>query len=191
MNDKQTKDPRLSGNGQPLGVLLSEHKSGHARKLYKAESDKHKTEMLQNDIRTKSRMLYAANEQTAVNFNDLEDVQNRTRIYLDACAASGTFPSMMGLAAYGFGVSRQAVYWQLKHNPDAPSSRFIDRTRDLIADILAGAALNRNADNVTSIFILKNGLGFSDRVEIEPVTNHEPEQAYDKTELLKRYLIEN
>ena len=191
MSGKQTKNPRISGDGQPLGVLLSEHKKGYARKIYKAESDKHKSEALQNDIRGKSALLYAANERQAVNFNDLEDVQNRTRKYLEACAASGTFPSMMGLAAYGFGVSRQAVYWHLKHNPDAPSSKFIDRVRDLIADVLSSAALMRNADNVTTIFILKNGLGFSDRLEVEPVTNHEPEQTYDKTELLKRYLIEN
>lgn len=190
MNNEQTDNTRFPGHGEPLEALLSEHKAGNARKLYKAQSDAHKTEVLRQDICTKTALLYGANEKKAVDFNNLEDVQNRTLEYLEACAKTGAFPSMMGLAAYGFGVSRQALYWQLKHNPNTETSHFLDRVRDLIADILSSAALMRNADAVTTIFVLKNGLGFSDRVEIEPVTSQKVESEYSIEDIKKRYMVE-
>ena len=174
-------------NNEPVEKALMEHKAGHARKLYKAQSDAHKTEALQQDIRTKSQLFFSADQLVPVDFNNLEDVKERTRIYLDACARAGAFPSIMGLAAYGYGVSRQALYWRLKNHPEAETSRFIDRVRDVIADVLTSAALMRNADAVTTIFVLKNGLGFADRIELEPVTQQNNEPTLDKDELLKRY----
>lgn len=172
---------------ESLEAALIEHKAGYAGKLYKQQADAHKTQQLQQDIQAKSALFFGADKRTTVNFNDLEDVKQRTRDYLEACANTGTFPSMMGLAAYGYGVSRQALYWRLKNHPDAETSRFIDRVRDLIADVLTSASLMRNADAVTTIFILKNGLGFADRVEIEPVTQQSTEPVLDKEELMKRY----
>lgn len=178
--------PVLSGNGA-MEQALSVHKKGYARKLYKAEADAHKAEELQKDIQSKTDLLYVASGQGKVNFNDLEDVKRRTRTYLDACAATGTFPSMMGLASYGYGISRQSLYWKMKNNPESESTKFIDRVRDLIADVLTSAALKRNADNVTTIFILKNGLGFSDRVELEAVTQQKETPVFDAEEIMKRY----
>ena len=190
MTNEPTKDTNLPSCNGSLETLLSEHKAGKARKLYKAQADEHKAEALQKDITTKTALLCNATAQKAVNFNDLEAVQERTLEYLNACANTGSFPSMMGLASYGFGVSRQALYWHLKNHPETETARFIDRVRDLIADVLSSAALQRNADSIMSIFILKNGLGFSDRVEIEPIPQQMEERQFDKAELLKRYLAE-
>ena len=190
MSYEPTQNAPVSSNNGAMEQALSLHKKGYARKLYKAEADAHKAEELQKDIRTKSEMLYSTNEQNKVDFNDLEDIKRRTKSYLDACAATGTFPSMMGLASYGYGISRQNLYWRLRNHPDSEVSRFIDRVRDLIADVLAGAALKRNADNVTTIFILKNGLGFSDRVELEAVTQEPDEHTYSAEDIMKRYSYE-
>ena len=187
MSYEPTQNALVSSGNGAMEQALSIHKKGYARKLYKAEADAHKAEELQRDIQTKTGLLYSSEKQDRVNFNDLEDVKRRTKNYLDACAATGSFPSMMGLASYGYGISRQNLYWKLKNNPDSESAKFIDRVRDLIADVLAGAALKRNADNVTTIFILKNGLGFSDRVELEAVTQQKEEPVYDAEEILKRY----
>lgn len=191
MNNEQKEKPCISGDREPLGALLSEHKAGYARKLYKSPSGAHKTAEIQKNIAEKTGFLYESSKRRPVDLNSLEDVQNRTREYLDACTETGTFPSLMGLAAYGFGMSRRTLYWHLKNHPETESSRFIDRVRDLIADVLASAALNRHADNVTSIFVLKNGLGFSDRLEVEPVTPQKDENAYSAEDLMKRYAIED
>ena len=191
MNSEQKEKPCISGDREPLGALLSEHKAGYARKLYKSPSGAHKTAELQKSIAEKTGFLYESSKRRPVDLSSLEDVQNRTREYLDACTETGTFPSLMGLAAYGFGMSRRTLYWHLKEHPETETSRFIDRVRDLIADVLSSAALNRNADNVTAIFCLKNGLGFSDRVEIEPVAPQKDENTYNADDLMKRYMIED
>jgi len=190
MSYEQAQDTDISGSERALGVLLTEHKNGYARKLYKQQSDAHKAAELCKDVRTKTSFLYESGKRKPVNFNDIEDVQNRAREYLNACADTGSFPSMMGLSAYGFGVSRQAVYAYLKLHPETESSRFIDRVRDLIADVLSSAALNRNADNATAIFVLKNGLGFSDRVEIEPVIPQKEESDISIEDIKRRYMID-
>lgn len=190
MSNEQKEKPCISGDRESLGAMLSEHKAGYARKLYKTPSGAHKTAELQRSVAEKTNFLYESSKRRPVDFNDIEDVKTRTREYLDACAETGSFPSLMGLAAYGFGMSRRTLYWHLKNHPETESSRFIDRVRDLIADVLASAALNRHADSVVSIFVLKNGLGFSDRVEIEPVAPHAEENALSEEDLFKRYVIE-
>lgn len=188
MNTDSTKNTSASCYDETIQTALTAHKSGHAtKKLYKALSDEHKTQKLQEDIAIKTDFLFKANKRSPVDFNNLQDVQQRTEEYLTACASVGAFPSVMGLANFAFGTSRQRLYWWLKHHPDSETSKFIDCTRDVIADILASAALQRNADAVMSIFILKNNHGFADRVEIEPVTQQSTEPVLDREELLKRY----
>lgn len=169
---------------------LLAHKVGHSRKLYKAEADAHKAEALQADVRRKTAALFAASDVGKVDFRNLEDVMARTRKYLDACAASGTFPSIMGLAAYGLGVDRRAVYYQIQRHPDSPTTLFLNRVRDLIADTMTNAALTNNANTIATIFVLKNGLGFSDKIEIEPITTITPEDSYSEEEIRARYMID-
>lgn len=160
------------------------------RRLYKQQSDAHKSELLQNDVRQKTAALYEGSLAGRVDFNDLGDVMQRTRKYLDACAQTGTFPSLMGLSAYGLGVSRRAVYKHLQNHQESPSAQFLDRVRDLIADTLTSAALTNNANPVMSIFVLKNGLGFSDAVQIEPIIATKSAEDYSEEEMRKRYMME-
>lgn len=180
-----------SGNypTNPMDALLLSQRNGPARKIYKEQADAHRSASLSADIANKREFFQGSVEKLQpVRFDDLEDVKSRTFEYLRACERTSSFPSLMGLSAYAFGVSRSAVYAYLKRHPDTPTAHFIDRTRDLIADILSSAALQRNADAVTSIFILKNGLGFADRVEIEPVPHTvNDEMQFSAEDIARRY----
>lgn len=135
-------------------------------KLYPEISKELKAEAISSDV---SRKTAALMENTGkIDLNDLRAVMERTKVYLQGCADSGTFPTVMGLASLGFGVSRQWLNEYLRVHPNTPTADFIERTKDLFADILSNAALSRTAAETMSIFILKNCAGFVDRMEITP-----------------------
>lgn len=123
-----------------------------------------------------------------VDFNNLQEVKERTYRYLDACAAEEVFPSLMGLASFGYGVTRQAVYAYMRRNPNSSTTEFIARVQDVIADILTNASLNNRANVVQVIFQLKNHYGHSDKVDIQPVGTHEADTFIDAEEIRKRYM---
>ena len=150
-------------------MATEREKSGYNKKLYKVASDEYKGEILANDIINRATDLIKSQERGKVNFNDLEDVEGRAYAYLQACADSQTFPSVMGLAVHGFGISRQALNQYITRNPDSRATDFINRVKDVIADILTNASLNNNANAVQAIFQLKNHFDHSDKVEIQPI----------------------
>jgi len=135
-------------------------------KLYPEISKELKTEAISSDVSRKTAALMENMDK--VDLNDLRAVKKRTEVYLQGCADSGTFPTVMGLASLGFGVSRQWLNEYLRVHPDTPTADFIERTKDLFADILSNAALSRTATETMSIFILKNCAGFVDKMEITP-----------------------
>jgi len=141
-------------------------------KLYPEVSREVKTEAISDDVNRKSAALLRNMDR--VDLNDLQAVRERTETYLQSCADSGTFPTVMGLSSLGFGVSRQWLNEYLRTHPNAPAADFIERTKDLFADILSNAALSRTAAETMSIFILKNCAGFVDKLEIAPRTPESP-----------------
>lgn len=154
-----------------MSEALTQHKnsSGYTSRIYKQAADEHKGDALTADLERSISEMQEADQRGPIDWNDLEQVKSRTYDYLTACAASQVFPSMMGLSVYGYGMSRQAVNKYLVKYPDSPAAMFVSMAKDLIADVLTGAALFRNADPVSVIFQLKNHFDHSDKVQVEPV----------------------
>ena len=97
-------------------------------------------------------------------------VKDRTFQYLLACSEAQIYPSVMGLATFGFGISRQAL------------NRWLSRN-----DVLTNAALYRNADAAMAIFQLKNHFEHADAVQIEIPQEAGPlGQKMDQRELERR-----
>lgn len=157
-------------------------------RLYKpVKASEERRAELSESIRTKSALLAKGAGNGAVDFSDLSDVQNRTIEYLEACARTSSYPSLSGLAVYGLGVDRKTLYNRFWLHPDAESTRYLSLVRDAIGDLMSDAALNRRADAVSVIFQLKNGFGFSDRLEIEPIRSDSEQTSYNADELRARY----
>ena len=156
-----------------MAAELAAQKSGRGRsKIYKEISDEHRAALVSADIRRKADAL--AEQKGRVELSDINQVKARAQEYLSACAESGTFPSILGLSALGFGCSRQWVNDYLRANPNSESAQYIEKLKDAFADILVNASLGRSADSTMGIFVLKNCAGFRDRYELEPVTTAQP-----------------
>lgn len=143
-------------------------RSGYSKKLYKVASDEHKSETLQQDILLRVSSLQAMEERGKVDFGNIAEVRSRTYDYLNACASAAVYPSVMGLAVHGYGVSRQALNQYLQRNNN-DTTEFIRIAKDIMADILTNASLYNNANAVQALFQLKNHFGHADRVEIEAI----------------------
>lgn len=165
-----------------LTELVGQDRQDKPRKYNKSNpqypevSAKVKADALATDIKFQSKALVAAAGRGRADFHDLADVKRRTQEYFDACANAGgaVLPSFIGLCTHGYGVSRSAVYKYLENHAGEDVAEFIERARDIIADILCSAALRRDADNSTAIFVLKNSHSFRDKLEIEAVKPVEP-----------------
>ena len=167
-------------------MVAEREANGYKKKVYKAEADAHKGEALQSDILAQLEALQATEQRRKVELRDLEDVRQRTYDYLAACAEAEAFPSVMGLAVHGYGISRQALNQFLLRN-DNEVTEFINRTKDVIADILTNASLYNNANAVAVIFQLKNSHSFADRVEIEPVMDRSDAIQFSAQEIEAKY----
>lgn len=173
-----------------MAAALSEEKGAKGRKsLYKQQTDEHKGEQLQADIEAKITALKVSDTMPKIDWSNLEQVKQRTYDYFTACQQSGVYPSVMGLAGHGFGVSRQALNEYLRTHNNATTD-FIERTKDVIADILTNASLYNNANAVQVIFQLKNHFGHSDTVQLQPVAPITDDQSYNAEEIRRRYMNE-
>lgn len=154
---------------------------------YKEQSDEHKGKALSADIRSKTDALKLAASRERVDFRNLHQVQQRVYEYMAACEKAESFPSVQGLAAYGFGCSRQWLNRFLKEHPNSNVSQFIEMVKDSFSDILTNQSLYRNCDSVQAIFQMKNNHDFADRLQIEPLQPVDPlGDAPDIDELTKR-----
>lgn len=178
----------MTPNDEMVDILVTEKARGrgYTGKLYKQQSDEHKSEQLQMDIANKREVLQTVVKREKVDFSNLPMVQERTFAYMEACEKAGVFPSVMGLATHGFGVSRQALnQYLLSHNNE--TTDFIALVKDTFADLLTNASLFNNANAIQVIFQLKNLHGYSDRVEVAPATV-ERADTYDADDIRRRYL---
>ncbi len=176
-------DRNIKPIDETAAVLTVERdRNGSTQKIYKgsnykAQSDEHKGGVLAIDIRTQAQALMDSVQRRKVDFNNLTDVQTRTFNYFAACSKAEVFPSMMGLAVHGYGISRQALNQYLHRHPDGEVTEFILMAKDVIADLLTNASLFNNANAAQVIFQLKNHFGHSDyQQELPP-----PEHTYEMT----------
>lgn len=172
--------------------ILAGRKRGNPRtNMYKAEADEHKAEMLEStlgdvtDILKRDQIKHI----TRVDFDNLEEVKQRTIEYFESCQASRHYPSMLTLCSIGYGCDRMTYdHYIRSHNNE--NSNYLLRVKDLIADTLTNASLYSAADNVSVIFQLKNLHGFADniRVEASPVM---PDVQVDKDAIRKRHTFKD
>lgn len=163
--------------------------SGKKSQLYKIQSEQFKKEELSKDI---GRAVNAINEERVrVDFSNSVDVKKRITDYFSACSAAGVFPSVQGLASYGFGISRQALNQWRNRNRGNEVANIIDIACDMMADILTNQSLHNNANPVQTLFQLKNNHAFADRVEIEPINNNSYENTHDVSReyLFNKYVL--
>lgn len=154
-------------------------------RMYKQIADEHKGDWLKADIQNKVTALKSSRKRDSVNWGDLAEVEGRTYEYLNACSIAETYPSIMGLAVYGYGVSRQALNQYLAAHNNA-TTQFINEVKDVMADILTNASLYNNANAVQVIFQLKNHFNHSDTVQLQPVPPEE--KKIDIEDIRRRYL---
>lgn len=168
-------------------LTTDKEKNGYKGKIYKEIADRHKSEQISLSIKSKNNALKQAINAPRVDLSDTQAVQERIFMYFEACSMSSCFPSVMGLAA-ALGCSRQNLNrWLLAHANHA-TTEFINIVKDMIADVLADAALRNNAAQIMAIFIMKNCHGFADRVEVAPITPERNDREYDPDEIRRRYL---
>ena len=159
--------------------------NGYKNKIYKAASEDFKKAELSKEIM--ARLPATDIRQSKVDLNNLAEVSERTQIYLEACANEGAYPSVMGLSVYGFGISRQALNQFMLRNPEAPTTDYIHRVKDIMADILTNQSLKNNCNPVQAIFQLKNHFEHTDKIE-EIIPYTEPlGKAPTTAEIMERY----
>lgn len=163
--------------------------NGYKNKVYKAQSDEHKGELISQSIRDKSKALRNNINVPKVDLSNTPEVQERVFAYLEACEIAKAFPSVMGLST-ALGCTRQNLnQWLLTH-PGHPTTEFVGMTKDSFADVLVNASLYNNANAVQAIFQLKNHFEHADRVEIAPVVqNNYDSDSYNAEEIRKRYVL--
>lgn len=144
-------------------------------RLYKAQSDEHKGQMLSSDIQNKMAILQKVFARGKIDLYATEEVRAAIMEYLEACRLSGTYPSMEGLASY-CGVSRQWMYQFIKEKPGHETTQLLSVYQTMVSDILQNQSLYRNCDAVSMIFLTKNmvGLGFKDKIEHEVAVEPSP-----------------
>lgn len=100
--------------------------------------------------KTTAELVEAATAE-AISLTDTETVKARTVLYLKACEASSSFPSVAGLAR-SMGLSRQAIYDCINRNSPVETAAWLEVVRDAFSDLLSEAALRNNCNNITAIF---------------------------------------
>lgn len=148
--------------------------SGSKAKIYKVESDQHRDEVISGDILNKLAQLQKLDGRQKMNWADLDLVKERVYAYLTACAEASTVPTVTGLASLGFGVSRQALNFYMSNHPGTDTTEYLETVKDTIASIVQEEALKNQLNPVMTIFTLKNGHAFTDKVEIDTPLNNRP-----------------
>lgn len=153
-------------------------------KLYKAENQQVSNEAISKSIRNALFNIKRAEHTIKVDLNDIESVRAVTGAYLESCAVESCFPSMTGLAM-ALGYTRRNLNYYMNNNHDTETGKFLIQVHDLLADILSENALKGNANNITSIFLLKAlyGLKETDNISLEVVQQAQ----YDEPEYTTGY----
>lgn len=168
--------------------------SGYKGKLYKAEGGSGTEVQRFNQAKIKSVVDAAANgiasTRERVDLYDVAEVRRRTVAYVIACRDAALMPGLSGLCGYAFQCSRQWVSKFMLANPEHETTKFLETAKEVFADCLANGALSGASNTVMSLFLLKNGYGYSDKVEIEATANPEPDDKISADEIAKRYMLE-
>lgn len=158
---------------------------------YKATADAHKGAMLADNLMQVSNAVSRKQLRNikAVNLDDLNEVIDKTEEYFASCAAAQHFPSMLTYTSIGLGISRSKLNNYMNTHKNEVTD-YLERVRDLIADVLTNASLYGNADTVSVIFQLKNLHGFADKINLDTSVSI-PEVQYDKEAIRRRHTFKD
>ena len=134
-------------------------------KLYRAESAEFVDGRIRALISKTAAELAEIATTEPVSLTDVEQVRERTMLYLRACQESTCIPSITGLAT-SMGLSRQAVYDCIWRRSPAATAAWLELCRDAFSNMLAETALRGETDKITSIFIQKAVYGLRESIEI-------------------------
>lgn len=159
--------------------------------IYKKESGEYQEEKLRELVAAKTAELVEAVTKKKVSLENIEDVKQRTVVYLRACEETGTFPSSLGLAR-SLGYSDRALRSWRNNKPNTETAQWLEMFNDLCADVLNQSALKNNANTIVSIFLNKAMYGFRETNELVVTPNNFPneELEYSVDEIRRRYLVE-
>lgn len=136
-SEAQTMEEMLADMNEAKENGLSVRKG---QSIYKKESGEYQEEKLRDLIACNLSDIAAFATKERVALEDVEEVQQRTIIYLRACMESGTFPSSLGLAR-SLGYSDRALrHWRSKQSHTA-TAQWLEVFNELCADILSQSAL--------------------------------------------------
>ncbi|MFI3226991.1 MAG: hypothetical protein R3Y09_06205 [Clostridia bacterium] len=154
---------------EEMAAEISQDKVRNPRLNYKEQSDEHKSKEISISISNKIEILEDITSRGKTDLNNIEEVKIRAIDYFKACELASSFPSVMGLASHGFGISRQALDKYLQNNNNE-TTEYIKMVKDQMADILTNESLYNRANAVQALFQLKNHFGHADKIELQAVT---------------------
>lgn len=177
---------------EEMAVEIHDQQRGNERALRKYKNSNGEIvpeEKVGSDIAVARVALERIRERGSVDFWNIDEIIVRTEQYFEACEISGTFPSLMGLCAKGFGTYRERLDTFIANHPDTPTAEYIGIVKELMADILTNASLRNKANVAQTIFQLKNHFGHSDEVKVVKTTQEDPLTMGTKSEkeILERY----
>lgn len=164
----------------------------HGNSIYKEKSGEYQEDKLKELVAAKTEELVEIATKEKVSLEDVEDVKQRTIVYLRACEETGTFPSMLGLAR-SLGYTRRALSRWMQKKPGTETAQWLEMFSDTCADVLTQSALKNNANSIVSIFLSKAmyGLRETDELIITPNKGDADEEPPIDADAIKaRYIME-
>lgn len=138
-------------------------------------------------VQLQSGLLFARPTER-VHLNNVDELIEACKTYVELCIERGLIPGFQGLATI-CGVSRQALYDFLRKNPDTPSGIFLEKARTAFMATRQNAVDRGAAAESMSIFLMKNSYqDYADRVEIQPMEPKSPFDSLPDAELARKYL---
>ncbi len=159
---------------------------------YKSANGEYMEEKIKQNVTIYSSDFAKLANTDKVSLSDIDEVERRMGIYLQACQETGTFPSNIGLAR-SLGYSDRALrYWRSKHANTVTAQR-LESFAELCVECLTQSALQNNCNAIMAIFVSKAlyQLRETSEVVISPgAAELEEEAEYDIDDIKKRYLVD-
>lgn len=134
-------------------------------KLYKAQSSEFVDTRLSSLISKTTAELTEVATSKPIGLRDIDEVKERTILYLRSCEEAATIPSITGLAR-ALGMTRRALQICIERKSPAEAAEWLETCRDAFSDLLSESALRNDVNGIVSIFIQKAVYGLRESVEI-------------------------
>ena len=176
---------RRFDNAGEMANALEEKKSAYVYgKNWKNSPDK--AARISSIIASNVELFSDALLQGPARLDDIEDIAERAKMYLNACVEKSVLPTWLGLCNYAFGRTRRGVEWYVKEHSETETARFLLLLRDALGSMMLDSGLSRNTSEILTIFALRNMNGFSGGDVAEALPESPPETKTAE-EILSKY----